>query len=120
MRSLRRADKQAGFTFIEVMVALAITAGVVTALVVSFNYHLGSAWRSRDDVVVSVLGAAKLEEIKLEGIRAREGDFGEGFEGFSWTLLEEDSGLKGVKRLELKVNREKGAPVSFVSYLRSE
>lgn len=116
----RRDKRQGGFTFIEVMVALAITAGVVTALVVSFNYHLGGAWRTRDDVVVAALGAAKLEEIKLEGIRAREGDFGEGFEGFSWTLLEEDSGLSGVKRLELKVIREKGPPVAFVSYVRGQ
>lgn len=102
------------------MVALAITAGVVTALVVSFNFHLGGAYRSRDDVVAAALGAKKLEEIKLEGIVAREGDFGEGFEGFSWTIIEEDTGLKGVKRLELKVIREKGSSVSFVSYLKRE
>lgn len=120
MRRKRTVKSQGGFTFIEVMVALAITAGVVTALVVSFNYHLGAAWRTRDDVVAAVLGAGKIEEIKLEGIKAREGDFGDGFEGFSWTLLEEDSGLKGVKRIELKVMREKGAPVSFVSYIRGE
>ena len=109
---------EGGFTFIEVMVALAITAGVVVLLVVSFNYHLGGASRSREDVIVAALGAQKLERIKLEGIVEREGDFGEGYEGFSWTLLEEDSELKGVKRLELKVVRKNGPPVSFVSYLK--
>ena len=85
---------------------------------VSFNYHLGGAALSREDVIVAALGAQKLERIKLEGIVEREGDFGEGFEGFTWTLVEEDSELKGVKRLELKVGRKNGAPVSFVSYLK--
>jgi hypothetical protein len=100
------------------MVALAITAGVVVTLVVSFNYQLGGASLSREDVIVASLGAQKLEMIKLEGIVSREGDFGEGYEGYSWTLVEEDSGLKGVKRLELKVVRKNGPPVSFVSYLQ--
>lgn len=109
---------EGGFTFIEVMVALAITAGVVVSLVVSFNYHLGGANLSREEVIIAALGAQKLERIKLEGIVEREGDFGEGYEGFSWTLLEEDSELKGVKRLELKVVRKNGPPVSFVSYLK--
>lgn len=100
------------------MVALAITAGVVVSLVVSFNYQLGAASRSREDVIIASLGAQKLERIKLEGIVSREGDFGEGYEGYSWTLVEEDSELKGVKRLELKVVRKNGPPVSFVSYLQ--
>ena len=39
------------------MVALAITAGVVVSLVVSFNYHLGGAALSREDVIVAALGA---------------------------------------------------------------
>lgn len=117
MRSLRG---QGGFTFIEVMVALAITAGVVTTLVVSFNYHLGGAYRTRDDVIAAALGAEKLERVKLEGITGREGDFGEAFAGYSWKLVEEDSGLEGVKRIELKVSREKGSPISFVSYLKRE
>jgi len=99
------------------MVALAITAGVVTTLVVSFNYHLGGASYSRQEVIAASLGAEKLERIRLEGITAREGDFGEGYEGYTWALVEEDTELKGVKRLELKVVREKGPVVSFVSYV---
>ncbi len=100
------------------MVALAITAGVVTTLVVSFNYHLGGASRSRDEVVAASLGAEKLERIKLEGVAAKQGDFGEAFEGYTWALVEEDTELKEVKRLELKVAAGKGPVVSFVSYVR--
>lgn len=115
MSQIATVKGQGGFTFMEVMVALAITAGVVTALVVSFNYHLGASSRTRDEVISSVLGAKKLEDIRIEGITEREGVF-EGFEGLSWRLVEEDSGMEGVKRIELIVTGKEGQAISFVSF----
>lgn len=117
----RPVKNRDGFTLIEVMVALAILSGAVITLVASFNYHLGAADRSRQEVLSTVLGMEKIEETRLAGSSSGlEGDFGEAYPGFSWKLLEEDSGLKGVKRHELKVSNGKGAPLSLVYFSKEE
>ncbi|WKZ33989.1 MAG: type II secretion system protein [Thermodesulfobacteriota bacterium] len=110
-------DKR-GFTLIEAMIALAVLSGAVAILVTSFNYHLNVAARSSREAVSVVLGLQKIEELKLEGrLSALEGGFGEGFAGYNWELVSEDTELKGVKRLELKVGHE-GSFFSLVSFVR--
>lgn len=110
-----------GFTLIEVIAALAILSGAVVMLLSSFNYHLGAAARSREEVLSTVLGMEKIEEMRLAGGGSSlEGGFGEAYPEFRWTLLEEDSGLKGVKRHELKVTNGKGAPLSLVYFSKEE
>ncbi len=114
-------NDRGGFTLIEVMVALAILTGSVAMLIGSFNFHLGTTARSREEVIATVLGMEKIEEARLSGGSVGlEGDFGEAYPEYSWTLLEEDSGLKGVKRLELKVTNGKGAPLSLVYFNKEE
>lgn len=110
-------DKK-GFTLLEVMIALAVLSGAVAILVTSFNYHLNVAARSSQDVVSTVIGLQKMEELKLEGrLSALEGGFGEGFPGYAWELASEDTELKGVKRLELKVSHD-GSILSLISFVR--
>jgi len=117
---MQRSDSK-GFTLIEVMVALAILSGAVFMLIGSFNFHLGASERSRAEVLSTVLGMEKIEEMRLAGgASGLEGGFGEAYPEFSWTLLEEDSGLKGVKRHELKVTNGKGAPLSLVYFSKEE
>ena len=103
------------------MVALAILSGAVVALLASFNYHLGVASGSRDEVLATALGLEKMEEIKLGGkAEALEGTFGKAYPEYRWSLVQEDTALKGIKRLELKVSREKGRPFFLVSYIKQE
>ncbi|OGP13453.1 MAG: hypothetical protein A2054_05365 [Deltaproteobacteria bacterium GWA2_55_10] len=118
---MKNQARDKGFTLIEVVAALAILSGAVVMLLSSFNYHLGAAARSRDEVLSTVLGMEKIEEMRLAGGKGGlEGDFGEAYPEFRWTLLEEDSGLKGVKRNEFKVTNGKGAPISLVYFSRDE
>lgn len=111
-------DKK-GFTLIEVVVSLAILSGAVMMLLASFNYHLGVASQVREDVLTAVLATGKMQELRMEGYAAAtEGTFGEPFTGYRWSIVKEDSGLEGVKRLELKVGHEKGRALSLVSFIQ--
>jgi general secretion pathway protein I len=56
-----------GFTLLEVMVALAIMAGVVLTVISSVNYHLSLTARNNEETVALLLARAKLEELELLG-----------------------------------------------------
>ena len=49
-------ERDEGFTLLEVMIALAVLAGVVVTVLSTLNYHLGVASRSSDLVTASILG----------------------------------------------------------------
>ncbi len=54
-----------GFTLLEVMIALAIMAGVVLTVISSINYHLSIATRDQEETVALLLAGSKLEDIEL-------------------------------------------------------
>lgn len=54
-----------GFTLLEVMVALAIMAGVVLTVISSVNYHLSLTSRNNEESIALLLARAKLEELEL-------------------------------------------------------
>ncbi|MDP2688988.1 MAG: prepilin-type N-terminal cleavage/methylation domain-containing protein [Deltaproteobacteria bacterium] len=107
---------QRGFTLLEVMISLAILAGVVAALAASLNYHLGVVAQNRDIMLGTMLGREKTGEWGLLGLPpAPEGAFPPPFEKFSWTVARKDLKVMNVVRLDLKVSWKEG-DVSFVSF----
>jgi general secretion pathway protein I len=77
-----------GFTLLEVMVALAIMAGVILTVISSVNYHLSLTARDNEEAVALLLARAKLEELELlEGKtldQPREGTFAPDRPDYSW------------------------------------
>jgi general secretion pathway protein I len=77
-----------GFTLLEVMVALAIMAGVILTVISSFNYHLSIMTRDREETTALLLARAKLEELELvnkDGLQsAQEGTFAPDHPEISW------------------------------------
>jgi general secretion pathway protein I len=118
-KSLTFADKStcAGFTLLEVMVAVAIIALSFTSLLGSQSQSISYAATARFETVASLLARQKLSQIYIEGfdgLFAGDGDFEDGFADYHWQtdvedLTEDDTGLPGVddmlKLVTLTVSR---------------
>lgn len=108
-----------GFTFLEVMVALAVLSGVVVTLLVTLNHHLGAASEMNDVVTASMLGRMKAEEVSIYGVPSEmSGGFEEGSGRFTWSLSASDTEVEAVRRVEVVVNWEKDREVRLVSFVR--
>lgn len=57
-----------GFTLLEVVVALAIMAGVILTVLGSLNYHLDSISAERDTTTLTLLARNRLVEIEQQGV----------------------------------------------------
>ena len=55
-----------GFTLLEVMVALAIMAGVVLTVLGSLNYHLASVSAERDTTALTLMARTRLVELEQQ------------------------------------------------------
>lgn len=116
---MNRAGKDSGFTLLEIMIALAILAGVVTAVLGTLNYHLDVASQSRKTLTATLLGKELSEEVAVMGLpRDRAGVFAEHPE-YSWSIRgveDEEIGMLGYEKVEVTVTWNQ-SEVSFVSYL---
>ncbi|MFP7753283.1 type II secretion system minor pseudopilin GspI [Thermodesulfobacteriota bacterium B35] len=107
---------QAGFTLLEVMVAVAILAIALVTLIGSQSQSVSLAGLTRFDTTASLLAAGKMTELQLAGfddLTDGEGDFGEQFAGYRWKvsvtdLTADDTGIEGsdnmLKRVDLTVS----------------
>jgi general secretion pathway protein I len=108
---------QAGFTLLEVMISLAILAGVVLTVISSLSYHLSVVAGNREMVTAVMLGREKAEEAALFGLpEADAGAFPAPFDRFSWGMVKTDTEVPGLKRVGITISREGADSVSFVSY----
>ena len=91
-----------GFTLLEVMVAVIIISIALVSLIGSQSQSVSIATASRFETTASLLARQKLTELALAGfeeLASAEGDFGEEFPDYSWSvevreLGEEDTGLE--------------------------
>lgn len=94
-----------GFTLLEVMLALAIMAGVILTVVSSFNYHLSLVERDREETVSLLLARAKLEDIELQSKKElksiQEGTFAPEHPEISWKAEITPTGVDIFKKLTL-------------------
>lgn len=92
-----------GFTLLEVMVSLAIIAGVLMTVYASFGFHLDIAARDREETVAMLLARSKIDECMLRGEKAAKGTFDPSWPGITWELATEPAPWQGVERLNLTV-----------------
>jgi len=82
---LRIVPDKRGFTFLEVIVAVAIIAIVFTAALKMVSQSLALRSVSRFYSIAPYLASVADEKLEKDGYKAgMSGDFGEGFEGWKW------------------------------------
>ena len=116
--------RQAGFTLIEMVVAIVLLAlGVVGALA-CISSATRSTSISSEYTTAALLAQQKLAEVEAqpEQIQGGEqsGDFGEEYPTFSWRQNTESSSIASLMRVTLSIEWKSGAiprQAQFVTYL---
>lgn len=98
-----RGKAAAGFTLLEVMIAVAVIALALVTLLGAQSQSVSIASGLKFDTMASMLAQQKLSEVgrqKYEGVASGNGDFGREFPGFMWSakvaeLTEAETGIKG-------------------------
>lgn len=115
----------AGFTLLEVMIAVSLIAIAVVTLFGSQSQSVSLVTVSKFDTMASLLAQRKLTELSLQefaSVNNGEGDFGEDFPGFTWKmkvdeLSEKETGLKNagerLKSVEVQVGMTQDASQTF-------
>jgi general secretion pathway protein I len=108
-----------GFTLLEVMVALAIMAGVVLTVLASVNYHLGIIANERDDTALTILARARMTELEQAPPReTSEGTLAPAHPELTWHAEVVSTQLPTLRKLVLKVRRTSDKrEVTLVRYI---
>ncbi len=111
---------KAGFTLLEVLVALAILAGSLTSIVVIFNRHLSLAAEDRNETTALLLARAKLDDPAFLTADTAEGTFAPDRPDIHWKRKENPSDYPGLRRYTLTVSWQQGKrTLSLVTYGRA-
>ncbi|MEI6206302.1 MAG: prepilin-type N-terminal cleavage/methylation domain-containing protein [Desulfuromonadales bacterium] len=106
-----------GFTLLEVMVALAIMAGVILTVLGSVNYHIGIIAGERDNTTLTLLARNRMAEMDQSPAKG-EGTFAPFHPELSWKADLLPADLPGLQKLVVKVwRRSDGRGVALVRYL---
>ncbi|SNB47416.1 type II secretion system minor pseudopilin GspI [Geobacter sp. DSM 9736] len=107
-----------GFTLLEVMIALAIMAGVVLTVITSFNYNLSVATRDREETVAMLLARAKLDDPRLREQETKNGTFAPEWPGYGWVLDVAPTQLPLLDKMTLTVSWDNARRnLSLVQYV---
>ena len=93
-----------GFTLLEIMIALAIMAGVVLTVISSFNYHLSVVSRDKEETIAVLLARAKLEEPGFKELREKKGTFAPDRPDMNWQADTVPTELPGLNKVTLQVS----------------
>lgn len=106
-----------GFSLLEVLIALAIMAGVVMTVIVSFNYHLGVVVSDKEKTVAALLARAKIDDPAFLLLPTGKGTFAPARADIAWEKTISETELPGVQRMILTVSWENSKrSLSLVRY----
>lgn len=92
-----------GFTLLEVMIALAITAGVLLTVITSLNHHLSQVGSDAEETTAVLLGRAKLEDPEFGKLAENKGDFAPNHPGHKWVREITKTEIPGLNQIRLTV-----------------
>ncbi|MGD1076488.1 MAG: type II secretion system protein [Thermodesulfovibrionales bacterium] len=97
----------AGFTLLEVMISVAIIAGLLVTLIYTLNYHLGIADRQGIITVTTLLAKAKMYEVE-QNPTVSKGAFPDPYTEYSYETSVKDSLLfPGMSQISVVVKNGK-------------
>jgi type II secretion system protein I len=98
--------RHAGFTLLEVMMAMAILAIVLVAVFQSQSQSLSMSGRSRFLTTASLLAQSRMTEAELLGIEnvtTNSGDFGDEYPDYTWRIEIADTRADIMKKVTVRV-----------------
>lgn len=111
-RTMQCACKQVseGFTLLEVMLAMAILAISLTAVFQSQSQSISMTGRSRFETTAPLLAQSRMAQIEATSpgdIKPEEGDFGDDFPDYTWSLDVSETEIENLKKIELTVTNSR-------------
>jgi general secretion pathway protein I len=96
-----------GFTLLEVMVALAIMAGVILTVLGSLNYHLAGVSAERETTVLTLMARSRLVELEQQaGLPQKsEGSFAPVHPDVTWRAELFPTKVPALQKLVVTVQR---------------
>jgi general secretion pathway protein I len=117
--------ESAGFTLLEVMVAMSILAIALVAVFQMQSQSISMSTESRFLTTASFLAQSKMADIEAAaslGTRSDQGDFAPDHPDYGWSLIVTDTQLARLKRVEVTVYNKLfagGAPYRLIFYKTS-
>ena len=106
-----------GFTLLEVMVSLAIMAGVILTVLSSVNYHLGIIANERDNTTLTLLARFRMAEMEQAPVKG-EGTFSPSHPELTWKSELQPTEIPVLQKFIVKVKRSGDSrEVVLVRYL---
>jgi general secretion pathway protein I len=94
-----------GFTLLEVMIALAITAGVLLTAITTLNHHLSLVDQDAAETTAALLGRAKMSDPDFDKTTDNSGDFAPDHPAYKWRReVTPVADLPGVNQIALTVS----------------
>jgi general secretion pathway protein I len=93
-----------GFTLLEIMISLAIMAGVLLTVIGSINYHLSLVSRDKEETEAVLLGRAKLDDPDFKAADGQKGTFAPNMPEIAWKEEVTSTQYPGVKRVSLTLS----------------
>ena len=107
-----------GFTLLEVVIALAIAAGVLLTVISSLNYHLSIVGEDAEETTAALLGRAKLDDPEFAKVTEKKGDFAPDHPELKWEREITETELPGLNRVRLTVTwNDDRKRLSFVQFV---
>lgn len=92
-----------GFTLLEIMISLAIMAGVVLTVITSFNYHLSVVSRDKEETIAVLLARGKMDDPSFKGLQENKGTFAPDHPDMTWQVDTSPTELPGLNKVILTV-----------------
>jgi len=115
---MKSHPRTAGFTLLEVMIALAIVGGLLVTLIYTLNYHLGIAERQTTLTIGSMLAKEKMADMERNPGNTK-GEFPEPHSDFRYATGIERSNFPGMSEMHVTVSSGK-EKVELVELIRNE
>lgn len=106
MNSGNKKTMSAGFTLLEIMIALAIVGGLLVTLIYTLNYNLGIAEKHEFVTIASMLAKNRLLELETTPVNA-EGEFPEPHADYHFKAEVKKYSFPGISQLSVTVSRNK-------------
>ena len=105
-----RGDR--GFTFLELLIAVAILGTAFTVLLSAHATAIRQEGRARSLMRATLLARQVLTETEIADdlpLGTQEGEFGEGFEGFTWNRRVETTEFPRIRQVTIQVTWPSGS-----------